>query len=335
MTNNATQPRYLMKTRTYLIAALILVVLGFTAVNGLLLYLTLPGPLESSEDIIIERRKSTREIATKLAETKVIRYPLLFNFIAKVYGLSGRHLKSGEYAILERATPFQVLRILTSGQSIIHKFTVVEGSCVHEAIVRLKSERLLDGEIEDEVTEGFLMPSTYFFSFGDSKQKLLGQMKRSMSEVLDELTPLLSADSPIKSRIELLTLASIVEKEAYLESEKPRIAAVFLNRLKKGMKLQADPTTIYGITLGQYNLARPLSKADLRGQTLYNTYYITGLPPSPIACPSRSSIEAVVKPAKTKDIFFVVNGMGGHNFSSDLSTHNSNVESYRKLRAGQ
>ena len=324
-----------MKIKTYLIAALILIALGFTALNGILLYLNLPGPLELPENIIIERGKSTRAIAARLAENKIIRYPLLFNVIAKVYGLKGHHLKSGEYAILERATAFQILRILTSGQSIIHKFTVVEGSYIHDAIVRLRAEKLLEGEIEDDVTEGYILPSTYFFSFGDSKQKLLSQMKRAMSEVLDEFTPRLQADSPIKSRLELLTLASIVEKEAYLESEKPRIAAVFLNRLKKGMKLQADPTTIYGITLGQYHLSRPLNKADLRAQTLYNTYYITGLPPSPIACPSRSSIEAAVKPAKTKDIFFVVNGSGGHNFSSDLATHNSNVESYKKSRAGQ
>lgn len=321
------------RARTYLIAALIIIVLGFTAVNGALLYLALPGPLESRQEIIIERGKSTKAIARKLSEANIIRYPLLFNVISKACGLLlGRHLKSGEYEILAHATPFQVLRILASGKSIIHKFTVVEGSQVHETIVRLRTEALLTGEIEDDITEGFLMPSTYFFSFGDTRQKLLSQMKKSMSEALDELTPLLSPDSPIKNRIELLTLASIVEKEAYLESEKSRIASVFLNRLKKGMKLQADPTTIYGITLGKYILSRPLSKADLRSQTLYNTYYITGLPPSPIACPSRSSIEAVVKPTKTRDLFFVVNGMGGHNFSSDLATHNSHVESYRKSR---
>jgi UPF0755 protein len=316
--------------KKYLPILVIMFFFSFAAVNCVLLYMSLSSGNQQAQTIVIERGKSTHQISNMLAEAGVIKYPSLFNFVAKVSGLLGYHLRSGEYAFMASVTPLQVLRIIVSGQSVVHKFTVVEGATVNEIIASIKKEPLLIGELDDNITEGFLMPATYFFSFGDSKQKLLSQMKRNMSDALDELMPQLAQDSPLKDRIALLTMASIVEKEAYLESEKAHIAAVFLNRLKIGMKLQADPTTIYAITLGKYKLSRPLSRADLRMKSPYNTYYVLGLPPSPIACPSRSSIEAVVKPMKSDDLYFVVNGLGGHNFSKTLQAHNDNVANYKK-----
>ncbi len=265
-----------------------------------------------------------------LYDANILGYPKIFNIFAKFYGLLGMHLKSGEYTITAHTTPFQLFKILSSGQSILHKFVVQEGSTVHEVVRRLRAESLLKGDIESNITEGILMPQTYFFSFGDTKQKLLSSMKRLMSQALDELMPMLDPSSPLKTRMDVLNLASIIEKEAYLEEEKPRIAGVLLNRLKKNMKLQADPTTIYGITMGKYTLARPLTKSDLRSKNNYNTYYITGLPHAPIALPSRSSIEAAVKPMETKELYFVVNGHGGHNFSDDLAKHNKYIAEYKK-----
>jgi UPF0755 protein len=319
--------------KKYLPILVIMFFFSFAAVNCVLLYMSLSSGNQQAQTIVIERGKSTHQISNMLAEAGVIKYPSLFNFVAKVSGLLGYHLRSGEYAFMASVTPLQVLRIIVSGQSVVHKFTVVEGATVNEIIASIKKEPLLIGELDDNITEGFLMPATYFFSFGDSKQKLLSQMKRNMSDALDELMPQLTQDSPLKDRIAVLTMASIVEKEAYLESEKSHIAAVFLNRLKIGMKLQADPTTIYAITLGKYKLSRPLSRADLRMKSPYNTYYVLGLPPSPIACPSRSSIEAVVKPMKSDDLYFVVNGLGGHNFSKTLQAHNDNVANYKKSEA--
>ena len=155
-------------------------------------------------------------------------------------------------------------------------------------------------------------------------------MKRQMSEVLDSLMPNLSVDSPLKTRLEVLTLASIVEKEALFDDEKPHIAGVFINRLKLGMKLQADPTTIYAITLGKSKLGRLLTRNDLKIQSEYNTYFTTGLPPTPIACPGIKSIEAVIRPLKTKDLYFVVDGTGRHKFSSNYEAHNKNITDYRK-----
>jgi len=308
-----------------------LLLVAFALCTFLVLYLSLPSASDETRTIIIDKGKSTRQISQTLNDERVIRYPFLFNAAAKACGILGYHLRSGEYEFIERITPMQVLRILVSGKSIIHKFTIPEGSTVHEVISRLRAEPVLRGEINDDVTEGFLMPSTYFFTFGETRQKLLSQMKRGITEALSELMPSLSPDSPLKSRLDVLTLASIVEKESYLESEKPLIAAVFLNRLKKKMRLQADPTTIYAITLGKYKLTRLLTKNDLSIKSPYNTYYASGLPPSPIACPSRSAIEAVINPAKTDDLYFVVNGLGGHSFSCDLKLHNANVSKYRKM----
>ncbi len=301
--------------------------------NAGLLYLSLPGPSEKRQNIIVEEGSSTGSIGKMLQDKGILRYPMVFNFFAKCYGVLGRHLKSGEYTITAHVTPFQLFKILASGQSILHKFTIPEGATTHEIITRLKAETILKGDIEDEVTEGILMPQTYFFSYGDTKQKLLSSMKRLMSEALDRLMPELSPNSPLKTRMDVLNLASIVEKEAYLEEEKPRIAAALLNRLRKKMKLQADPTTIYGITLGKHALGRLLTKSDLRSNSLYNTYYISGLPPSPIACPSLSSIEAVIKPHTTKELYFVANGNGGHNFSEDLTTHNKYIREYKQKLA--
>ncbi len=151
-----------------------------------------------------------------------------------------------------------------------------------------------------------------------------------MSANLDKVMQNLAPDSPLKTRLEVLTLASIIEKEAGSNAEKPIIAAVFINRLKKNMKLQADSTTIYALTEGKFKLARALTKKDLLQELPYNTYYIKGLPPGPISCPSLKSLEAVVKSAKTDALFFVVDGKGGHNFSNNLNDHNRFVETYRK-----
>lgn len=288
----------------------------------------MPGPLESSKTLIIHPGLSINQIAANLSEEGVVNYPNIFALVAKFYAKRAP-LKSGEYVFTPSISPLQVLGILSLGRSVIHRLTIPEGVMVSEILEKINSEAVLFGDIKGTVPEGFLMPSTYFFSYGDQKEQIVDQMRKAMSVALDEVMAKLSPDSILKTRLEVLTLASIIEKEAALDEERGLIAAVFLNRLKKGMKLQADPTTIYAVTEGKFKLGRPLTKRDLALASSYNTYYVKGLPPTPIACPSKKSLEAVVLPKSTKALYFVVDGKGGHKFSNTLDVHNKNVQDYR------
>ena len=268
-----------------------------------------------------------------MAEKGIIHYPKLFEIISKVYLLK-KPLRSGEYAFTSGISPLQVIRKLSSGKSIIHHLTIPEGVMVSEIIEKLNSATVLDGIISMPIPEGYLMPSTYFYSYGDKRENIIDQMRNEMSAALDEFMLKLSPDSPLKSRKDVLILASIIEKEAGNDLEKPLIAAVFINRLNKNMKLQADPTSAYAVTEGKYKLTRPLTKADLKTQSPYNTYFVLGLPPGAIACPGKKSLEAAVNPAKSDDLFFVANGRGGHNFSKNLNEHNTHVKNYRERNGG-
>jgi UPF0755 protein len=302
-----------------------------SAVNIGILYLFIPGPLENIETLIIEPKISIKQISDKMAKHKVIYAPVLFEFIAKIYSLRYK-LKSGEYKFTRQISPLQVLNILSSGKSVIHKFTIPEGATTHEIIEKINAEGLLSGSINNDVPEGFLMPSTYFFSYGDSKEQLIDQMRKLMSAALDKVMLKLPPDSPLKTRLEVLTLASIIEKESGSDKEKPIIASVFLNRLRKGMKLQADPTTMYAVTKGKFKLNRLLTKKDLMMESPYNTYFVARLPLGPIACPGEKSLNAIANPADTDALYFVVDGNGGHNFANNLDDHNKNVQLYKKAK---
>lgn len=308
---------------------IILLVLLVSSTNFCIFYLFTPGPLPTDTTIIIKPKLSIEQIAVVLNENKIIKYPALFTFLTRIYSLKYA-IKSGEYTFTQNISPVQTLRILASGKSIIHRLLVPEGVMVSEIISRINAEERLVGEIIGTIPEGFLMPSTYFYSYGDQKEQIISKMRKLMSLELDKVMAKLSPDSPLKTRLDVLTLASIVEKEATLDSEKPIVAAVLLNRLKKRMRLQADPTTIYAITLGEYKLARNLTKKDLAIQSPYNTYRIAGLPPGPISCPGVKSLEAVVNPAKVDFLYFVSDGKWGHYFSSSYAEHLRYVNMYRK-----
>jgi len=308
-----------------------LLVAAISAANICIAYLFLPGRLKQIETVIIEPLHSTKAISDKLKRHKIIKHPRLFLFLSKIY--SSRHpLKSGEYMFTPGISPLQVLKVLASGKSVIHRLVIPEGVMVSEIVDKVNREPRLLGEIKGVVPEGYLMPSIYFYSYGDLKERIIEQMRKKMTLALDEVMTKLTPDSPLKNRLEVLILASIVEKETGLESERTTIAGVFINRLKKGMKLQADPTSIYAVTEGKYKLTRPLTKKDLAIISPYNTYYAQSLPPGPIACPGVKSLQAVVNPAKTNALYFVVNGKGGHNFASTLKEHNENVLKYRQSK---
>ncbi len=307
----------------------IISVLLIIGVNVCVFYLFVPGPLTESKTLIIKPKISIDQIAVTLHNNKIIKYPFLFMFLSKIYSLK-YHIKSGEYTFSQNISPMQTLKILSSNKSIVHKMIIPEGMFVYDIIKKINNEERLIGKIEEIIPEGFLMPSTYFFSYGDQKKQIIDKMQKLMFLQLDKAMKKLSTSSPLKTHTDILILASIVEKEASLDEEKPLVAAVFLNRLTKHMKLQADSTIIYAITLGKDKLTRRLTKQDLAIQSPYNTYCIFNLPPGAISCPGIKSIEAVVNPAKVDLLYFVVNDMGGHYFSNNLNDHNKYVKIYRK-----
>jgi UPF0755 protein len=296
-------------------------------------YLFLPGDLDEEKIIRIKPRSSIHKISKLLEKEKVIKNVWLFEVISQICSYY-EPLKSGEYKFTKGITPYQVIRKLEIGRSIVHRLFVPEGYMVSEILEMVNSEERLVGQINGNIPEGYLMPSTYFYTYQDQREKVIEDMRKGMSNALDEVMTKLSEDSPLKTRKDVLILASIIEKEAGNDQERPKIAAVFINRLNKGMKLQADPTSAYAITEGKHKLGRRLKRKDLKIESPYNTYHIYGLPVGPISCPGRASLEAAVNPAKTNALYFVVNGKGGHSFSKTLREHNRHVQKFKaRVRA--
>jgi UPF0755 protein len=268
-------------------------------------------------------------LVEELTDKNIITSPYFF-YILILTIKSHYSVKAGEYVFTAGITPGQIINILINGETVIHRLTIPEGLTVAQIIEKVKQEKVLTGEVDENLAEGSLLPDTYFFSYGDKRQDIINRMQQKMHETLNELWQQRDLDLPLKGKKEALILASIIEKETALKEERKRVAAVFINRIKKGIKLQADPTTIYALTMGKSDLGRELTKADLKMKSPFNTYFNLGLPPSPICNPGKASIEAALRPAHTNDLFFVVDGNGGHKFSETLSEHNRNVIDYRK-----
>jgi UPF0755 protein len=312
------------------IIAFLLLVCGILLASAYGVYFAakLPSSLKSNKSVFIEPNYSTIKIAKLLKENKIIDSEFLFILFSKTFA-NTKKLKAGEYAFAKNISIMEVIKILSKGESIIRKIVIPEGLTVYKIVQILNNETRLVGEITEVPQEGSLFPDTYYFKYGDLRSKLLNLMKDKMQNTLEELTIKYPLPKNIKSVEQLVILASIVEKEAANDDEKPIIASVFLNRLNKKMKLQADPTVVYGITNGRADLGRQLSKADLKTKTDYNTYTNSGLPKGAIACPGRVSIEAVLNSAKTNYLYFVLDGNGKHNFASTLENHNKNVKILR------
>jgi UPF0755 protein len=304
-------------------------VLTLTAIGYVVVYLDADGILKEQKTILIEKGLGIEKISEKLSAENVIEHPLLFTFILRVVNRY-QPIKAGEYDFLPANSPNQVIEILTSGKSVIHKLVIPEGTNSYEIIQKIKNEPLLEGEIQIEYKDGELLPDTYYFTYGDKKQYLLNKMNSAMIKAIDELWDKKSANVAFTSKQEAVTLASIIEKETRLSNERSRVSSVYNNRLKINMKLQADPTVIYAITEGKYELNRPLTYNDLKFDSPHNTYLYEGLPPSPITNPGRDSIEAALNPLITNEIYFVANGNGGHEFSDSIKGHLKNVADYRK-----
>ena len=239
-------------------------------------------------------------------------------------------IKAGEYEIPAGASVMDIIDLLIEGKSILHYFTEPEGRTTAQIVRLLNANETLAGEITLTPGEGELLPETFAFTRGETRDGLIRRMMQDQDALIEAIWDDRALELPFSTPYEAIILASIVEKETSIAEERERIAAVFVNRLKRGMRLESDPTIIYGLTRGE-PLGRGIRQSELRGETPYNTYVINGLPPTPIANPGKASIEAVLNPADTQDIFFVADGSGGHAFASTLSEHNANVAKWRRV----
>ena len=312
-----------MKLR-YLLYSLILAALVLS------IYALLPNTLSQEKTILITRGTSKKEIAEKLAKEQIISLPSLFLILSKILTLDS-YIQAGEYNIKPSSSPFDIINMMKHGDVVIRKIAIPEGFTTFQIIELIQNNLILTGEIKTSYKEGDFLPNTYFYTLGDTKQQMLDKMHQALIEALKNLWPYRS-DMSLKNYQQVLTLASIVEKETKFADERALVASVFYNRLKLGIRLQADPTTIYAITQGKYTLERPLNNKDLQIISPFNTYTTAGLPPSPIANPGIDSIKAVLNPASTNYLYFVANKEGKHTFSAKLTDHNKHVKNYRQLR---
>jgi len=327
-------PRALKLLTALAMFAALLGVVGIAGWTQLNAYLSRPGPSQEAVTVILPRGTGVAAIAEQLTDARVIRQPLAFRFAVRVLG-HDRDLKAGEYAFPAAVTPRGVIGMLTRGETVARRLTVAEGVTVAEIFALLEGTESLSGPLPEPPPEGSLLPETYFYAYGDSRATLVRRMRRAMERTLAELWPERAPGLPLRTPQEALTLASIVDKETALESERGVVAAVFVNRLRENMRLQADPTVIYGLTDGEGRLERELTRRDWRHESAHNTYLIDGLPPTPIGNPGRAAIEAVLNPAEVDYLYFVADGTGGHAFARTLDEHNRNVAKWRRIKNGE
>jgi UPF0755 protein len=290
-----------------------------------------PGPLTVDKPVVV-RGNSANEIADVLLNERVIDNGLIFWIGVRLLGVD-QHLHKGEFQFPARASIETVIDTLVQGKSIDRSVTIPEGKTSEEVVAALMANEFLSGDIKEIPREGTLLPDTYKFTRGDQRSKILSWMMDAQRATLSDIWKRRSVDLPIHSAQELVILASIVEKETSRADERPRIAGLFMNRLSKSMRLQSDPTIIYGLVGGKGPLGHGLTKDEMAKPTPYNTYLIDGLPPGPIANPGRAAMEAVANPSRTKELYFVADGTGGHVFAETLDQHNRNVLRWRQIEA--
>jgi UPF0755 protein len=288
------------------------------------------GPLGREVVFTVDRGAGVMDIARTLESEGVIRNAWVFRAAAELYAKQGA-LKAGEYIAEPGESLRDVLEMIEAGKMRLFPITVAEGLTSDMIADIVRESDVLAGEMPKEpIPEGSLLPETYMVMRGMDRGDLLKQMRADQQEVIDDLWPKRAQNLPFSTPAEAITLASIVEKETGIAEERPRVASVFVNRLRRGIPLQSDPTIIYGVSKGR-PLGRGIRKSELERPTPYNTYFIPALPPTPIANPGRAAIEAVLNPPHSNDIFFVADGTGGHVFAETVEEHNRNVARWREV----
>ena len=317
-----------MRTLPILLVALLVIAAG--AVEWAAAAWNEPGPAAASGNqtvVLIEPHTGVHDISQKLQDAHLLNYALVFELDLRFHKLNDK-VKAGEYAVPSKATMADIAAILVSGKSIQHKLTAAEGLTSGMIYKLVTGDPDLTGDAGPEPAEGTLLPETYLFTHGTTRAQLLARMEKAQAKFLGEKWASRAQGLPFETQQQAVILASIVEKETSLPEERRHIAAVFVNRLRDGLKLQSDPTIIYGITKG-YPLGRDIRASEIVGATPYNTYVIDGLPPSPICDPGKDSLAAVLDPEQSADLYFVATGQGGHVFAATMAEHNKNVIAYR------
>jgi UPF0755 protein len=290
-----------------------------------------PGPLQQDKIVNIPSRAGMTDIADILQREGVIDNNR-WAFIGSVFALKARsELKPGEYAFQKNASLRDVIGIMVEGKVVQHAVTIPEGLTSEQIVARLSDNDIFAGAVKEMPREGTLLPETYKFPRGATRDQVIQRMQQTQKRVLAEIWERRNPDIPIKTPDQLVTLASIVEKETGKADERSRVAAVFVNRLRQRIKLQSDPTIIYGLVGGKGTLGRPIKRSEIQQPSPYNTYVVDGLPPGPIANPGRASLEAAANPARTRDLFFVADGTGGHAFTETYDQHQKNVAKLRSM----
>lgn len=311
----------------FVVAVLAVAAATWTALEGHRRF-NAPGPLASATALVIGKGSGLEAIARKLTDAGVIPDPYTFMIGARIRGAS---IRAGEYAFPAHVAPRDALEMMVEGRTVVHKLTIAEGLTTRQILELVGAADYLAGAVTATPAEGALLPETWHLSRDDSRDEVVARMEKSMHQLVGQLWATRAPGLPLNSKDEALVLASIVERETGIKAERPMVAAVFLNRLRLGMRLQSDPTVVYGLSDGLGVLDRPITRADLENPHRWNTYVIDGLPPTPIANPGRASIEAVLHPATTNALYFVADGSGGHVFANSLDEHNRNVANWRKV----
>lgn len=294
-----------------------------------------PGPLTEDKVVNIPPRAGMTDIGDILQRSGVISADR-WTFIGGVLALNARSgLKSGEYLFQKNASLRDVINTIVEGKVVQHAFTIPEGLTSEQIVARLQDSDIFTGSLKEQPREGTLLPDTYNFPRGTPRDQVIQRMQQAQKRVLAEVWGRRSPDIPVRSPEQLVTLASIVEKETGRADERSRVAAVYANRLRQRMKLQSDPTIIYGLVGGKGTLGRPIKRSEITQPSPYNTYVIDGLPPGPIANPGRASLEATANPARTRDLFFVADGTGGHTFTETYDQHQKGVAKLRSMERQQ
>src|ERR1700739_547955 len=290
-----------------------------------------PGPLPEDKIVNIPARAGMTDIADILQHEGVIDSNR-WAFIGSVFALKARSdLKPGEYSFQKNASLRDVIGTMVEGKVVQHAVTIPEGLTSEQIVARLSDNDIFSGTVREMPREGTLLPETYKFPRGTPREQVISRMQQAQKRVVAEIWERRNLDTPIRTPDQLVTLASIVEKETGKADERSRVAAVFVNRLRQKIKLQSDPTIIYGLVGGKGTRGRPIKRSEIQQPSPYNTYVVDGLPPGPIANPGRASLEAAANPARTRDLFFVADGTGGHAFSDSYDQHQKNVAKLRSI----
>jgi UPF0755 protein len=315
-----------------LIAFISIIFLYIATVFSLIMYFNAPNSYHQTDKrFVVDSGMTFRQVVERLYKEKIIKSPSAFLYISQLIKGVDPRVRYGEYFFEKNTSYYKILHKMLRGYIYFRKVTISEGLSINTAKKIIEKSPGLIGQLPEGLKDGTILPETYFYSYNDTKSSMVKRMQNALDKNLEELWQKRDLSIPIKTKEKALILASIVEKETGMASERPQVASVFINRLKKGMKLQSDPTIIYSFAFGDKALERPIRVSDIQNNSHYNTYNIYGLPPSPICNPGLASIKAVLNPINSNYLYFVATGKGDHHFSSSIEEHNNYVAKYRAI----